>query len=101
MKKSKKTTKNFTIFALLAFATAALAVANIFASNAVATTGKKLQSLNLKTLELKTQIQRLERDISEKTSLSSIESKASELGLIPIAETLNLTPPEPLAQLPE
>ena len=77
-----------------------LAIANIIASNTVATTGKKLQLLHQKTTELQSQNLRLEKLIAEKKSLTSIQIKAEELGLKPIVQTLNLTTPKPLAQLP-
>lgn len=95
-----KSTKTKTLIAIIAVITVVLAVANIVASNALATTGKKLQALNQKTTLLNSQNQLLEREISERSSLSYIEARAQELGFIPIAQTLDLTTPAPLAQAP-
>lgn len=77
-----------------------LTVANIVASNAVATTGKRLQLLQQQSSEVEAQNIALEQSIGEKRSLSYIEAKAKELGLMPINETISLTTPESLAQAP-
>lgn len=77
-----------------------LGLANILASNAVATTGSRLQHLQTQAQQLSQVNQQLQQQISQKRSLVYLEQKALELGLQPIAVTVNLSTPKPLANLP-
>lgn len=77
-----------------------LGVANILASNAVATTGSRLQHLQAQAQQLAQANQQLQQQISQKRSLVYLEQKAHQLGLQPIAVTVNLSTPKPLANLP-
>ena len=92
--------KTKTIFISIITLIACLSIANIVASNAVAITGNKLLELDQKAIELKIQNQYLQKQTSQKSSLSIIASRALEMGLVAIDQTAYISTPKPLAKAP-